>query len=50
MQLAHLCLKMRINGKVVEHKIELKICQGQMGNGIACYLASLCRTENMALL
>lgn len=41
LQLAHLCLKMRIHGKVVEHRIDLRIWQGRMGKGTACYLVSV---------
>ena len=49
LQLAHLCLKMRIHEKVVEHGIDLRIWQGQMGKGMLVIL-SLCAAEKTVFL
>ena len=50
LQLVRLCSKMRIHRKVVEHRIDLRIWQGRMGKGTACYLVSLCCRENSLTL
>ena len=50
LQLAHLCLNMRIHGKVVEHGTDLRIWQDQMGKGTASYPVSLCCREKSLTL